>query len=876
MYRKKLFKKKEVDNNKMMDTNIMGVRFKDFTRCQSFAANLKPQEYIHEEDIKRIVGPSNKTKCFCEWTDFQSKIKPYYDIDYWTEDHGWREQIDPIKDKYIKLFTELYPEGELAVASSHGPKNKKDKQGYAISFHFIINGYETTHKELIKFNKECDLYVDKNIDKNVYRDGGNMRALHSNKPSEKRTFIPVTMKDEVLKHLITSVSFTNSGKLPVISPCSSPPDSPKKEVQVEEVQVEEEPVEEEPVEEEDEEWVLEDFKKEKAYSKDELDQIINVLKSVAELTEDYSQWINVGMALHNITTGDKYGLKLFWIFSEGYSDDESEHKREINIKWDSFDTDAIQYKLGLASLRVLYEQHKPVDLRTSQGVFQHSQNHGDSVSVSLEKVLKDLNSRLIYIKSTSEFITLDRKKYYTYNKEGAVVGDEWRDCWSLKKVQSVATHFEKENFFYETTTDGKTKNKLYNPFKEWRSWADRREVWAIGFDPRSKENTDIFNLWNGFAISKEEADKTDAEEADPILHHIKELWCDGDEASYNYVLDMFAHYIQKPHIKTGVVLSLKSKQGGGKGIILNKLNDIIGDDHFCSNSNANYLFGDFNGQLEGKILVNLDEAFWGGDKKMEGMMKSKITETKQTVRKLFKEAYTVDDYVNYIITTNNDWFAGVTEDDRRYYCLELVNKLSGRMTKETVKEVQPVLDASSESFAKVLYNRDISNFNPRVFKKTKLLQDQVERNWSSVKVWFHNVLKDGGFTCKPHKDPVFVAWGNLLTTDTGWDGDDFYFGGLHKRNKITKEVHTLYFKEWLYSTYETMFSDGRKVSESAFYKEIMKFLDLKEIRISHTVKKKTQRRRVFLLPTIDEARARWNEEQEFDYSWDDGSEWDDI
>ena len=864
MDRKKLFKKKAMINNKMIDTNIMGVRFKDFTNCQSFAANLSPKEYIYEEDIRKIVGPSEKTKCFCEWTDFQSKIKPYYDIDYWTEDHAWREQVDPIKDKYIKLFTELYPDGEIAVASSHGPKQKKNTKGFAISYHFIINGYETTHEELIKFNKDCDIYVDKNIDKGVYRNGGNMRSLYSNKPRSDRTFIPVTMKDEVLKHLITSVSFTNSGTRPVISPCSSPPDSPKPPV--------EEPVEEEvQVEEtvEEEEWVMEDFKPEKSYSKDELDTIINVLKEVEEVTDDYSQWINIGMALHNITKGDEYGLKLFWLFSENYTDDESEHRRQIDIKWTSFDTDAIQFKLGLTSLRILYEQYKPVDLKTSQGVFKHSQNHGDSISVSLEKVLKDLNSRLIYIKSTSEFITLDRKKYYTYSKSGQVVGDEWRDCWSLKKVQSVATHFEKENFYYETTTDGKTKTKLYNPFKEWRSWADRREVWAIGFDPRSKENSDIFNLWNGFAISKEDADKACAADADPILNHIEELWCDGDSDSFNYVLDMFAHYIQKPHVKTGVVLSLKSKQGGGKGIILNKLNDIIGDDHFCSNSNANYLFGDFNGQLEGKILVNLDEAFWGGDKKMEGMMKSKITETKQTVRKLFKEAYTVDDYVNYIITTNNDWFAGVTEDDRRYYCLELVNKLSGRMTKETVKEVQPVLDASSESFAKVLYNRDITNFNPRVFKKTKLLQDQVERNWSSVKVWFHNVLKDGGFTCKPFKETVFVEWGKLMISEDGYEEP---IGGFQKINKITNEIHNLYYKEWLYSTYEGMFADGRKVSESGFYKEILKFLNLEEIRPYH----KGQRRRVFKLPTLDEARARWNDEQEYDYSWDEGSEWDDI
>ena len=851
MDRKKAFKKETACIIKMSDTTkTMGVRFKDFTNFDSFAANVDAKEYTHPEDIKKIIEPSCKVKCFCEWTDFTDKIKPYYDIDCWTDKANWRELIEPTKNKYLELFTELYPESQIAVASSHGAKIKKGVAGYAISFHYIINGYETTHTDLKIFNVSSKLYDDKNIDKGVYRDGGNMRTLYSNKPGEKRTFIPITMKDDGFAHLITSTHFTSSGSRELISPCVSPPDSPKS-VKVEETI--------------DEEWVMDDFKKEKTYSKDELDKIILVLKGVNEITDEYSEWISVGMALHNITSGDDYGLQSFWEFSQNYLEANEDTKRDPDAKWKSFDNDAIEFKLGLASLRKLYEQHRPVDLKTSEGVFKHSQTKGDSIEASLTKVLFDLNERLIYIKSTSEFITLDRKKYYTYDKAGKTVGDEWRDCWSLKKVQAVATHFEKENFYYQLL-DG--KRKLYNPFKEWRSWTDRREVWAIGFDPRSKENTDIFNLWNGFAISKEDADKTDDKEAQPILDHILELWCDGDSESYNYVLDMFAHYIQKPHIKTGVVLSLKSKQGGGKGIILNKLNDIIGDDHFCSNSNANYLFGDFNGQLEGKILVNLDEAFWGGDKKMEGMMKSKITETKQTVRKLFKEAYTVDDYVNYIITTNNDWFAGVTEDDRRYYCLELVNKLSGRMTKETVKEVKPVLDASSESFAKVLYNRDITHFNPRVFKKTKLLQRQVELNWSSPKVWFHNVMKDGGFTTKNGKGTIFVEWGELQ--DGGQYGESEYVGGVRKKNKITKKYSTMYFKEWMYSAYETQFADGRKVSESAFFRELMKFFDLQEIRITT---EEGQRRRVFILPQLCAARERWNKEQEYDYEYDEGDEW---
>jgi hypothetical protein len=37
----------------------------------------------------------------------------------------------------------------------------------------------------------------------------------------------------------------------------------------------------------------------------------------------------------------------------------------------------------------------------------------------------------------------------------------------------------------------------------------RKEVRAIGFDPTDKENKDIFNIWNGYDISEEIAEKFD-------------------------------------------------------------------------------------------------------------------------------------------------------------------------------------------------------------------------------------------------------------------------------------------------------------------------------------------------------------------------------
>ena len=487
----------------------------------------------------------------------------------------------------------------------------------------------------------------------------------------------------------------------------------------------------------------------------------------------------------------------------------------------------------------------------------------------------EMNNRVIFVKETGDYIILDKKIIRKKNDDLITM-----PCWYLKRATKTKDHFLKEKFSFtyidgdpeDEMEDGKEPSKKtehFAPFKEWCEWIDRREVRAIGFDPRENSNKDLFNLWNGFNISKEDADQYDEEDAKPILDHIKSIWCKGDEDAYNYVIDYFSNIIQKPHVKTGVLLALKSKQGAGKGIVLDYLAKIIGDAHYAQNSNANFLFGDFNGQLEGKILVNLDEAFWGGDKKLEGVVKNKITETRQTINKKNKENYMIDDYANYIITTNNDWFAGTTEDDRRHFCLECDNKYASISTKEKDEYFRPIYESPCEAFAKVLYNRDITNFKPRQFKKTDVLQGQVEMNWNSPKVFWNRVMKDGGF----EYDGQFIEWNKTLEVQTDYDKKTY---GLEIKNK-KKEKRVVYSKDWLFKCYDKQSYNSRKFDNSSFWREIEKKDGcLGDLYVDKRIQVKKQRKIFVFLPTLEEAREKWNEIQEYQYNYgneDEEDEW---
>jgi hypothetical protein len=152
---------------------------------------------------------------------------------------------------------------------------------------------------------------------------------------------------------------------------------------------------------------------------------------------------------------------------------------------------------------------------------------------------------------------------------------------------------------------------------------------------------------------------------------------------------------------------------------------------------------------------------------------------------------------------------------------------------------------------------------PREFKKTKLLQDQVERNWSSVKVWYNNVMVDGGFTYKNN----FIEWNEIKEVVNDSTGLKETYGILVKSKKggeIIKKI--VYTKNLIYRCYESQVYDNKKFCESSFWRDIQKHC-LCELYEEKRVQIKKQRLLFIFLPSLDEARERWNIEQQYDYNY---------
>lgn len=155
-----------------------------------------------------------------------------------------------------------------------------------------------------------------------------------------------------------------------------------------------------------------------------------------------------------------------------------------------------------------------------------------------------------------------------------------------------------------------------------------------------------------------EKEKTIREEHfKPFFDHIKDVFCTGDEEEREYnaqfIVKWFAHIIQKPTVRTDLVLVLFGPEGCGKNALLDPLREcILGT--YCAEQTGDAeaeVFAKHATVTENKLLVQIDELT-----RLKGTMdrfKNMITAKKTKVERKFTPITQVKNHVNYIITTNN-------------------------------------------------------------------------------------------------------------------------------------------------------------------------------------------------------------------------------
>ncbi|OCC06370.1 hypothetical protein BA190_03835 [Labrys sp. WJW] len=273
----------------------------------------------------------------------------------------------------------------------------------------------------------------------------------------------------------------------------------------------------------------------------------------------------------------------------------------------------------------------------------------------------------------------------------------------------------------------------------WLSHPKRREYeYGLTFEPGKPETPGKFNLWRGWRVTPD----PDASKCKLILAHMRDVICNGNEGYYRYLLAWCAHMVQKPEQKPGVAVVLKGLKGIGKDTFGYYLRDLMNRTHYFMTSQPDQITGKFNAHLEGKLLFHLEEGYWAGDKKAEGVIKSQITAPNMPIERKGVDTIMMPSCLRILISSNESWVVPATEDDRRWFILNV----SARRKEDAAyfRALNEELDGEGPAaLLHYLQHHDFSDVDIRNPPKTDALAEEIEAGKQGIEAWWAEVLADG-------------------------------------------------------------------------------------------------------------------------------------
>lgn len=307
---------------------------------------------------------------------------------------------------------------------------------------------------------------------------------------------------------------------------------------------------------------------------------------------------------------------------------------------------------------------------------------------------------------------------------------------SVRSYVTFTTFQDFENYYRNKYIDAKIGDKDVSiPVgKWWLSHPKRREYQSVVFAP-GKETPNSYNMWRGFAFPAKPGD------CSLFLEHLKSNICSGSDEHYEYLLSWMAMAVQHPDQQGHIAVVLRGRQGTGKGAFSNVFGQLFGR-HFLAVRDSNHLFGQFNHHLKDCVVLFCDEAFWAGNKKHEGMLKSLVTESTVVIEGKGRDAENAPNYLHLIMASNEEWVVPAGLDDRRFFVLD-VSAQRMQDTRYFDDLYRQMKNGGYSALLHTLMTRDLKQFQVRRVPKTKALQNQKIRSMSPEQEWWMAKLMDG-------------------------------------------------------------------------------------------------------------------------------------
>lgn len=294
----------------------------------------------------------------------------------------------------------------------------------------------------------------------------------------------------------------------------------------------------------------------------------------------------------------------------------------------------------------------------------------------------------------------------------------------------------KSKFENQRIAFGKTTRSVADM---WLEWPERRTYEGVFFEPKGnnidkdESNSEFFNLWEGFRYNQKPGKWNlfrDHIEKNIAREHIQ------------WILKWMARIVQEPGgQRPGTTLVLRGKQGTGKGIFANNFGRLFGN-HYTTVSSMEHVTGRFNKDLAHTVLLYVDEATWGGDKKSAGALKNLITEPRRRIEAKGVDAFYVDNHLNLIISSNNEWIVPAGPMERRFLVLDVSEEFIQNKAyfKAIVRQLE---DGGYEAMMHDLASLDYDLDELRQIPITAATISQTVKGLDTVETFWFDILNEG-------------------------------------------------------------------------------------------------------------------------------------
>ena len=233
-----------------------------------------------------------------------------------------------------------------------------------------------------------------------------------------------------------------------------------------------------------------------------------------------------------------------------------------------------------------------------------------------------------------------------------------------------------------------------------------------------------------------------------LLRHIKEVLSNNNEQYYAYIMSWLAQIIKTPWKPTDIFLLFQGDQGAGKTMIAEFLVKYIFGRHLSLSTNGiKPLVQRFNGAVKSKLFVccneltNIDGS-QGSFHSAFDTMKNLITDRLIQVEMKGFEHIQIDNFCNFMGTTNHQFTAKLEKTDRRYACFETNGEYIGNY--EYFDRLGKSLNQTTgDMFYSYLLNYPVADMvDLRKIPNTELRQSMINNSRSSVEHFIDDLLDD--------------------------------------------------------------------------------------------------------------------------------------